>query len=198
MEIVHDLAPGAELLFCAPATGLDMVACINFLAGAVDVIVDDLFTIGEPNFEDGMVADAAAAAVAAGVVYVSSAGNEARRHYQGMFLDSNDGKADHLIKTGNTTFNVKGNSVIVALEWANPVGQAADDYDLCFASESPGACAAFNEQQDGDDDPIEVDLLSCPSGCALQVRRVSGSAQLFEPGCSLEPSPAPTPWRVIR
>jgi len=62
MEIIHDLAPGAELLFCAPGTSLDMVDCIDFLAARTHIIVDDLGFFAEPYFEDGMVAAAAARA----------------------------------------------------------------------------------------------------------------------------------------
>ena len=48
LEIVHDLAPGAELGFCggfgANGTTLEMIRCVNDLAGVfgADIIVDDL------------------------------------------------------------------------------------------------------------------------------------------------------------
>ena len=180
MEIVHDLAPGTELLFCTPRTSLDMVACITFLAGVADVIVDDLLFFTAPSFEDGVVATAAADAVGAGRVYISAAGNDAQRHYQGLFVDSNDGQGSHLIKTGNAAFNVKGDPLRVVLQWTNPFGQAADDYDLCLASETPAACAMFNTQQSGGDDPIEIAVFNCSAGCPVQVRRVSGNVQMFE------------------
>ncbi len=78
LQIVHDLAPGAQLDF---ATGYPtfqaFAANIQALAAAgADVIVDDLYYFNEPMFQDGPVAAAANAAAAAGVTYVSAAGNE--------------------------------------------------------------------------------------------------------------------------
>ncbi len=178
MEIIHDLAPGAELLFCTPRTRLDMVACINFLAARVKVIVDDFGFLGEGYFEDGMVAQAAANAVATGVVFVSAAGNEADVHYQGMYVNSGDGMGSHLIGLGNTSFDVTGSGVVVVLQWSNRFGAAADNYDLCLVGETPEECASFNSVQNGDDDPLEARL--CPAGCNLQVRLVSGAPQLLE------------------
>jgi subtilisin family serine protease len=180
LEIVHDLAPGADLRFCAPATSLDMVACLAFLGPVADVIVDDLGFYGEPYFEDGAVAAAARAAVEGGVVVVSAAGNDARGHYQAPFADSGDGRGTHRLGPGNTTFEVRGDPAVVLLQWSNPFGQAADDYDLCLAGETPARCAAFNAQQDGDDDPAEALVAACPSGCRVEVRRVGGSAQTLE------------------
>ena len=43
-----------------------------------DVIVDDVIYFAEPMFQDGLIADAAQAAVDAGVPYYSSAGNQRR------------------------------------------------------------------------------------------------------------------------
>ena len=44
LEIVHDLAPGADLGFCGLSTSLQMIQCVNDLAGVfgADVIVDDV------------------------------------------------------------------------------------------------------------------------------------------------------------
>src|SRR5207302_952096 len=77
LEIVHDLAPGAQLYFSGPQTSVDMIASINWLMSqGCSVIVDDLGFFGEPFFADGPVAQAAQNAVNNGVIYVSAAGNE--------------------------------------------------------------------------------------------------------------------------
>src|SRR5262249_41534759 len=87
LEIVHDVAPGAKLLFSGPSTSLDMVDAVQCLVDAgANVIVDDLGFFGEPYFEDGPVADAVSAAVTAGVSYHSSAGNEAQAHVEEEFF----------------------------------------------------------------------------------------------------------------
>ena len=92
LEIVHDLAPGAQLAFSGPNTSLEMVQSVNFLAntafaGSVaDIVVDDLGFLGQPFFEDGPIALAVAAAVANGTIYVSSAGNAGDTHYEGEYV----------------------------------------------------------------------------------------------------------------
>ena len=52
LEIIHDLAPAAELGFCGPETSLEMAACIADLRSTfgADIIVDDLGFLGEPYF----------------------------------------------------------------------------------------------------------------------------------------------------
>src|SRR6185295_17799100 len=85
MEIVHDLAPGAQLYFSGPSTSTDMVNSINYLVGqGCKVIVDDLSFFAEGYFQDTSIATAAQNAVANNnVVYVTSAGNYSdEQHYQ--------------------------------------------------------------------------------------------------------------------
>ena len=77
LEIVHDLAPGAELLF-ATANGGQAQFAQNILAlhaAGSAVIVDDVSYFAEPVFQDGIIAQAVASVVADGAQYYSSAGN---------------------------------------------------------------------------------------------------------------------------
>ena len=76
-QIVHDLAPGAQLLFATGFNGQqDFAAQIVALkdAGAT-VIVDDITYFSEPMYQDGVIAAAVDQVEAAGVSYFSSAGN---------------------------------------------------------------------------------------------------------------------------
>ncbi|GIX48376.1 MAG: hypothetical protein KatS3mg131_2587 [Candidatus Tectimicrobiota bacterium] len=95
-EIVHDLAPGATLLFHSGfPTSLDMIAAVEALVAAgADIIVDDVGFLDEPVFEDGPVAQAVQQAVAQGVLYVTAAGNSADRHYQGPYQEFNPHDGD--------------------------------------------------------------------------------------------------------
>ena len=100
LEIVHDLAHDARLAFSGPDTLLEMVDSILWLANeafngeGVGVIVDDLGYFLQPFFEDGLVALAAADAVAGGAVFVSAAGNNANKHYGGEFVYGESGFHD--------------------------------------------------------------------------------------------------------
>jgi subtilisin family serine protease len=185
LEIVHDLAPGAELGFCAGLLStLAMIACVDDLANpaifGADIIVDDLGFFLEPYFEDGDVAKKVAEVVAGGVLYVSAAGNDALTHYQGLYVDFGDGS--HEISAGNNVFNVTGDPVTVILQWSNQFSSSGDDYNLCLAGETAGECALSNTTQSGTEDPIEARVLNCPApaGCNLQVRQISGSDQTLE------------------
>jgi len=77
-QIVHDLAPGADLSFASAFGGeLSFADNIKELAGAgADVIADDVFYTEEPFFQDGPVAVAVDEAVKGGAAYFSAAGND--------------------------------------------------------------------------------------------------------------------------
>src|SRR5581483_7297197 len=83
LEIVHDIAPGAKLLFSGPGTSVEMIEAVECLTAAgADVIVDDVGFLGEPFFQDGPVATAVRAAVQAGVSYHSAAGNDGQDYLE--------------------------------------------------------------------------------------------------------------------
>ena len=90
MQIIHDLAPGAEQLFHTGFLGAaDMAQGIVDLeqAGA-DVIVDDIAYFNMPFFQDGIIAQAADTVFARGVPYFSAAGNAGRASWEGAFRNS--------------------------------------------------------------------------------------------------------------
>ena len=202
LEIVHDLAPGAELFFSGfismgfdgmgqeivQFTNNDMVDSINWLVGqGVDIIVDDIQFFNEPAFTDGIVAQAAANAVSQDVTFVSAAGNRADRHYQGQFVDSGGGFQDFKLGAGvdNTlNINVAPNSAVNAwLQWSDPLGTSANNYDVSFFDLTTGlfigtAGADIQDGIGGDDDPIEVASWTNTSALTVQVglvvQRASG------------------------
>jgi hypothetical protein len=159
-----------------------MISCVNALAGPsfnADIIVDDLGFAGEPFFADGPIAQAVEN-ILPNRIYASAAGNSAQRHYQGGYVDSDDGLNSHRIAPNNNSFEIAGSQVLVVLQWSNQFGLAGDNYDLCLTTEAPAECAAFNDPQNGDDDPIEWGFFNCTFGCSLQVRLISGNPQELE------------------
>lgn len=76
-QIVHDLAPGADLEFASAFNGPTAFAeSIRELAESAGVLADDVVYFEEPIFQDGPIAVAAAEAVVAGATYLSAAGND--------------------------------------------------------------------------------------------------------------------------
>jgi hypothetical protein len=84
MQIVHDIAPGASLAFyTAFDSEQDFANGILALAAAGSkVIVDDVTYFDEPLFQNGVVAQAIQTVEAAGVTYVTAAGNDGSDGYQ--------------------------------------------------------------------------------------------------------------------
>ena len=78
LEIVHDLAPGADLYFATGFGGqAQFAANIEALCDAgANVIVDDISYFVEAAFQDGIVAQGVNAAVADGCYFFSAAGND--------------------------------------------------------------------------------------------------------------------------
>ncbi len=78
LQIVHDLAPGAHLAFATAWYGLydfaDNIGRLRNEAGA-DVIVDDVYYLVEPFYQDGPVDAAIRDVTSDGAVYFTSAGN---------------------------------------------------------------------------------------------------------------------------
>ncbi|MDB5327192.1 MAG: hypothetical protein JWM57_2761 [Phycisphaerales bacterium] len=94
MQIVHDVAPGAnEAFYTADVSEADFAAGIITLAKPVasggagaKVVVDDVFYFDEPYFQDGVVAQAVDTVYNTyGTSYFSSAGNFARSSYESNF-----------------------------------------------------------------------------------------------------------------
>ena len=85
LQLIHDLAPGADLSFATAFTGENGFSNnIRALAAdGADIIVDDVIYFAEPFFQDGVVALAVDDVVTEnGVAYFSSAGNSADQSYE--------------------------------------------------------------------------------------------------------------------
>ncbi len=175
LQIVHDVAPGADLAFHSASGGI-----ANFANGIVelatvggsDVIVDDVIYLAEPFFQDGQVAQAVDQVADLGVAYFSSAGNDGRQGYQSEFRDSgvpgllggarHDFDPDPATVDDLQTFTLGTGGSIFILQWADPFfsvsGGAGAQTDLdVFVYLTDGtftglASASFNVGGD----PVEI------------------------------------------
>ena len=79
-QIVHDMAPGADLSFATayPTESAFAENIRNLAAAGADVIVDDVIFFAEPFFQDGVVANAVTDVTNDGVTYFSMAFNNNR------------------------------------------------------------------------------------------------------------------------
>ena len=90
LQIVHDIAPGANLAFRTGfVSPVDMAAGIIELAdNGCDIIIDDITHITEPFFSDGIVSQAVNTVATKGVSYFSAAGNYGKKSYSAAFIPS--------------------------------------------------------------------------------------------------------------
>ena len=193
LEILHDLAPGAELYF---ATGLGgqarMAVNIEALCEAgANVIVDDIGYLHEAAFQDDIVAQGVNAAVADGCVFFSAGGNDGNLTngtsgvWEGDYAAGSalevDGRrvgTKHDFGGGVEANELRGRSVrTIILQWADPLGASTNDYDLFLVNENGDVIASSTDTQDGTQDPIES--ISSPifdySGLRVVVVKASGA-----------------------
>ena len=193
LEIVHDLAPGAELYF---ATGFDgqaqMAANIEALCEAgANVIVDDIGYVLEAAFQDDIIAQGVNAAVAGGCVFFSAGGNDGNLTdgttgvWEGdyaagtsLIVDGETLGVRHDFGGGMEANEVSGSGVsAIVLQWADPLGASGNDYDLFLVNEDGDVIASSTDTQEGTQDPFEFILSPIVdfSGLSAVVVKASGS-----------------------
>ena len=193
LEIVHDLAPGAGLLFATAFTSQASFAA-NILAlrtAGADVIVDDVAYFAEAAFQDDDVAAAVDAVVADGALYFSAAGNEGNWNdgtagvWEGDFALSGQtlgGDPVHDFGGGVILNEITVDSPFVfTLHWADALGDSGNDYDL-YLTNKPGTVvfAASTDVQDGNDDPFEqISSFGNDNGRKLLIVRAAGDADRY-------------------
>ena len=160
LEIIHDLAPGAQLFFAtAFSTPAQFAQNIrNLRAAGCDIIVDDVQYFVETPFQDGqhpavisptnggVVIQAVKDVTAAGALYFSSAGNSGSKDagvsgtWEGDFVDGGPAFFEYYpgyFETGRLhNFGASVSDLVtattgpVSLFWSDPLGASANDYDI--------------------------------------------------------------------
>jgi len=156
LQVVHDVAPGASLVFyTAENSEADFANGIGKLAAAgAKVIADDVGYFDEPFFQDGLVAQAIDAVEAQGVAYFSAAGNDGSLAYENLapsfstLSGSGSNAGEYLLNfdtSGATTRTAlpltipaipPGDFVAVVVEWDQPY--------VTGAAGSPGASSRID------------------------------------------------------
>lgn len=131
LEIIHDLAPGAQLSFCAAGNSVASFgqAILALHAQGCDIICDDVGWYTEPFFEHSSLGNLVASLRAQrDYLHLSAAGNDGLRHHQQTFTDAGgDGFHDQALIARVPA----GESLDVFMGWNEPTAfPPADDYDL--------------------------------------------------------------------
>ncbi|MER3445337.1 MAG: hypothetical protein C4291_00210 [Candidatus Dadabacteria bacterium] len=170
LEIIYDIAPGADLAFSSGNTSMEFISSIDYLVNTaqVNVIVDDIGFFDEPNFQDGPIAQEAENAVKNGVVFVSAAGNEADKHYQAPYVEAPpemQSNGSHFMdfgaaigKTSTTLLPIlvgPNQQAVIVLQWNDPFGGSSNDYDLYLFDNNGHLLDSSTNLQNGSQDPLE-------------------------------------------
>ncbi|HUB87008.1 MAG TPA: S8 family serine peptidase [Verrucomicrobiae bacterium] len=180
LEIVNQLAPGAQLYFATASTSEAQFAqnILSLRSNGCNIIVDDESYDDESPFQDGIVAQAVNTVTTNGALYFSAAGNSGNRDdgtssvWEGDFLSG--GSVGAPITTDDPTGNVHNfgtashqtnydiavgiyNPTTIVLFWSDPLGASTNDYDL-FVLNSAGTSIFdySNDSQTGTQNPIEA------------------------------------------
>ncbi|MBS1497154.1 MAG: HYR domain-containing protein [Bacteroidetes bacterium] len=199
LQIVHDLAPKAQLFFATGNGGPG-----NFANNIIqlrntyhcDIIIDDLSYFNEPVFEDGTVAQAVNNVTANGCLYFSSAANSgsvlrgSAGVWEGDFNDAGSlpftggSKVGTIHNFGTISSPLNGDIITVAgsqlytLAWSDKTGSSSNDYDLFLVSASGTVKAASTTVQNGSGAPYEqINVPALVSGDRLVVFKAA-SAQV--------------------
>ncbi|MEO8412677.1 MAG: MBG domain-containing protein [Ginsengibacter sp.] len=171
LQIIHDVAPGAQLYF---RTGFfsagDFAVGIKQLRDAgCNVIVDDVTFITEPFLQDGIVAKTVDTVSSQGVSYFSAAGNFANKSYENNFspVDAGSigfaGKKAHNFGGGDMFQKVRlapGNYTFV-LQWVDSIysnaqaGGTKNDMDIYLTKNTDGTALIGYNRDNTNGDPIE-------------------------------------------
>jgi hypothetical protein len=168
MEIVHQLAPGAELFFASGLNSPDDFAqnirVLRYLYRC-DVIVDDVMWSGESPFEHGAIAKAVNEVIGSGAIYFSAAGERGNltsgtsSTWEGDFTSAAaDALPGYVLHDfGGVAYNrLTMTTAALDLFWSDPPGASGNDYDLfVLNAEGTAVIGRSTTVQDGDDDPFE-------------------------------------------
>ncbi|MHA4807239.1 T9SS type A sorting domain-containing protein [Flavitalea flava] len=177
MEIIHDVAPGAELAFHTADSGMADFAqgIVDLQKAGCDVIADDVIYYAEPFFQDGIIAQAVDQVKKKGATYFSSAGNSSIRSYESEyrpthffpFADTTLGTAHNFSgptdppRYAQPIYIPQGGILISSFQWdqssftASGVGPESD-YDIYLTNSKGQIVAAGNSDNMASGDPIEV------------------------------------------
>ena len=195
MQIAYDVAPKSTFAFRTGfLTAGDFAQGIRELgADNCNVIVDDITYITEPFFKSGVVESAINEVTAAGISYVTAAGNFGNKSYESVFNPvaapaGLPGKA-HLFSGTDIlqSDSVKGTALspgvyTIVLQWVDDIYSLGgtqtgtqNDLDIYLASNDGNSLYGVNRDNLGRD-PIEVLSFTITSDTVVNILVVNASA----------------------
>lgn len=190
MELIYDIAPGADLMFYTAFDNYaDYAAGIRALAAAgATVIVDDVGYLNDSFYQDSLLAQAVADVTAQGVVYLSAFGNSSAGGFDSTFRGSTSAPSGLPAGTYmdfdpgpgvNTAMQVQFTGAPLSFQWDNPYdgvnGTVSTDLDIFFRDANGTIVAQGTANNFATGTPIE--MVDVPTGLlTVSILVKSGSA----------------------
>jgi hypothetical protein len=178
-EVLHDVAPAAELVLVTIGTDVELAAALDALVDAGADVINASIGFDNAWHPDGTsaVTQRADSVATHGVLYVAAAGNEALRTRVGVLgVPDADGVVPIGDRTGAWIWAPHG-WARASLRWSEPFGAAGTDLDLFLLNDDGTPCGEGTESQDGRGDPFEqVDAIGCSPW--VRARVVASGGQL--------------------
>ena len=205
LEIINDVAPGAQLYFATGATSITRYAqnYKDLRAAGCDIVLDDYFYFVETPFQDGqspsvistsnggILAQAVSDVANSGAMVFALACNHGNFNdgffsvYQSDFVDG----GALALAPGGTVHDFGGGQLYdvvtaasgnpTSLFWSDPLGGSNNDYDL-FVLNSGGTAVTRSSTniQNGSQDPVEQ-TSAAVAGERIVVLKKTGAANRF-------------------
>ncbi len=158
-EIVHEMAPEAQLYLICIDTELDLAAAAAYAkAEGAHVISHSAGWFGEMRGDgSGPIGAIVADARSAGILWVNSAGNEAQTHWSGTFASADGDRAHDWAPgdEGNTFVWPNDTEICGFLRWDEWSGGASDFDLVLFHSATGTVLAESDDEQGGAQRPVE-------------------------------------------
>jgi subtilisin family serine protease len=158
-EVVSSIAPGARLYLVTFGTLTELSAAVDFLIEEqVDVVSFSLgFLHSGPGDGSGPVNAIVNRGIRGGGLWTVAAGNWARVHWRGPYVDGNADSV-HEFTPGTTTngrFYQTGDLISVSLRWDDHWGASCSDFDLELFAPGGSLVRASRRTQNCAGDPVE-------------------------------------------
>ena len=172
-EIVHEMAPDAQLYLPCVGTEVDLASAVGYAKSQGVTVVNQSMGWQGPFRDDGSgpIGAAVADARANGILWVNSAGNEAMTHWSGTFdpVGPPIHKWSPSGDIGNTFVWPNGSAICGFLKW-DEWTTAASNFDLVLALSGSNQLIDVSEDEQGyGASPFEAICLRQTSGRDLTV-----------------------------
>ncbi len=193
LEIVHRLAPGAQLYFASGDTSDASMAqnIRNLRSAGCDIIIDDIEYLNESPCQAGIIEKAVYDVSANGALYFSAASNNGNLDegtsgtWQGDFVDggasSLGGVSGRLNSFNGASYETANDTYAYGIDlfWSDPLGASSNDYDLVELDANGNVVETSTNTQNGSQDPHENLDIASGSQDRILVIKHNGAANRY-------------------